>query len=125
MLALARTLCMLMALGAALPLLAQDSASADKSGEVELARELLAQRQKLDVLRADPGASREAVLAQERRLMEVRARLSAALASELARQSVDTDQWSQAWQGMKDFLRERLRGWLDEKPAAEPGTTRT
>jgi hypothetical protein len=105
--------------------LAGEKAPADKAGEVELARELIAQREKVDRMKADPGASKDAVLAQERRLMETRARLSGALATELARQSVDGDQWNEAWQGMKDFLRDKLRGWLDEEPRPPPGTTRT
>jgi hypothetical protein len=125
MLTFLRALCMLLWLGGAAPALAQDRMPADKAGEAELARALVTQREKLDRLKADPGASKEAVLAQERRLMEVRARLSAVLAGELARQSVDSQQWSEAWQGMKDFLRDKLRGWLDEAPSAQPGTTRT
>jgi hypothetical protein len=125
MLALGRILCLIACLGAAAPALAQEKAPPDKASELDLARELIAQREKLDRMKADPGAAKDAVLAQERRLMEVRARLSASLASELARQSVDGEQWGQAWQGMKDFLRDKLRGWLDDAPSAPPETTRT
>jgi hypothetical protein len=125
MLVLVRILFLAVCLGAAAPALAQEEAPDDKASEVELARELIAQREKLDRMKADPGASKDAVLAQERRLMEVRARLSASLASELARQSVDGSQWSQAWQGMKDFLRDKLREWLDQAPSTPPETTRT
>jgi len=90
--------------------------------ELVLARELIAEREQLDRMKLDQSVSREAILAQERKLMEVRSRLAAALAGELARQSADADQWRQAWESMKGFLREKLREFLDEPP---PGTTRT
>jgi hypothetical protein len=87
MLALGRILCLIACLGAAAPGLAQEKAPPDKASELELARELIAQREKLDRMKADP--------------------------------------WGQAWQGMKDFLRDKLRGWLDDAPSAPPETTRT
>ena len=65
------------------------------------------------------------LLGKEFAASPVRARLSGVLASEVARQSIDGEQWSQAWQGMKDFLRDKLRGWLEEEPRTPPGTTRT
>lgn len=100
------------------PVLASETEARPES-ELVLARELIAQREKLDRMKLDPGVTKDAVLAQERRLMEVRSRLAAALAGELARQSADADQWRQAWESMKGFLREKLRQFLDE-PA--PGT---
>ena len=103
------------------PALANESGAKAES-ELVLARELIAEREQLDRMKLDQSVSREAVLAQERKLMEVRSRLAAVLAGELARQSTDADQWRQAWESMKGFLREKLREFLDEPP---PGTTRT
>ncbi|HZR03771.1 MAG TPA: hypothetical protein VFA81_11420 [Burkholderiales bacterium] len=115
-----RLLSKLMLVLLACTLLAPLAARSADEDEGVLAQSLLHERQKLATLKADPAAVKDAVIAQERRLMEVRAKLSAVLAKELARQSVDADQWKQVWQGMKDFLRERLRGWLDDTPAPPP-----
>jgi delta 1-pyrroline-5-carboxylate dehydrogenase len=101
---------------------AQSADPPQAGGELALARELIAQREHLDRMRLDPGMSKDALLAQERKLMEVRSRLAAALAGELARQSADAQQWRQAWESMKGFLREKLRNLLDEP---QPGTTPT
>jgi len=95
---------------------------AEADSELVLARELIAQREQLDRMQLDPNVSKDALLAQERKLMQVRSRLATTLAGELARQSADTEQWRQAWEAMKGFLRDRLRQLLDEP---EPGTTRT
>jgi len=101
---------------------AQSADPPQAGGELALARELIAQREQLDRMKLDPGMPKDALLAQERTLMEVRSRLAAALAGELARQSADAEQWRQAWESMKGFLREKLRSLLDEP---QPGTTRT
>jgi len=87
------------------------------SGELALAHDLIAQREALDRMKGDPSTSKDVVLAQERKLMEVRSRLAAALAGELARQSADAQQWRQAWESMKGFLRQKLRSLLDEPPS--------
>jgi hypothetical protein len=115
-------LAVLLAVGSAV---AQPVAPGPRADELALAQALIAERQRLERLKLDPGVSREALLAQERRLIEVRVRLSSALAEELARQSVDADQGQHAWQGMKDFLRDKLRSWLDDEPPPAPGTRRT
>ncbi len=97
--------------------LAGDPAESGRGGEVALARELIAQREQLDRMRLDQSVSKEALRAQERRLMEVRSRLAAAVAGELARQSADAEQWRQAWESMKGFVRDKLRTLLDEDTA--------
>lgn len=94
----------------------------EASGELALARELIAQREQLERMKLDGTVSKDALLAQERQLMEVRSRLVTALAAELARQSTDSEQWRQAWESMKGYLRDKLRHLLDEPPA---GPTRT
>jgi len=86
-------------------------------GELALARDLIAQRELLDRMKLDPGTSKDVVLAQERKLMEVRSRLAAALAGELARQSADAQQWRHAWESMKGLLRQKLRSLLDDPPS--------
>lgn len=114
-------------LGIALAVPLRASAANGDAEESALARTLIQERQTLEALKASPHASKDAVLAQERKLMETRAKLSGVLARELAKQSVDSDQWQNAWNGMKSFLRDKLRGWLDEPraaPATPPGSTR-
>lgn len=111
-------------LGFALAAPLRASAAGAEAEESVLARTLIQERQALETMKKDPHAGKDAVLAQERKLMETRAKLSGVLARELARQSVDSDQWMNAWNGMKSFLRDKLRGWLDEPPATPPGSTR-
>ncbi|MCW5620907.1 MAG: hypothetical protein KIS79_07380 [Burkholderiales bacterium] len=94
----------------------------EASGELALARELIAQREQLERMKLDGSVSRDALLAQERQLMEVRSRLVTALAAEMARQSTDSEQWRQAWESMKGFLRDKLRHLLDEPPAGPART---
>ena len=113
---------LLVATLAGVPSVHAQETPAETDSEVVLARELIAQREQLDRMKLDPNVSKDALLAQERKLMQVRSRLATALAGELARQSADTEQWRQAWEAMKGFLRDRLRQLLDEP---EPGTTRT
>jgi len=101
---------------------AQSADPPQSGGELALAHELIAQREQLDRMKLDPSVPKDALLAQERKLMEVRSRLAAALAGELARQSADGEQWRQAWESMKDYLREKFRSLLGEP---QPGATRT
>ncbi len=107
---------------AGVPLVHAQDKPAGADPELALARDLIEQREQLDRMKLDPTVTKEALLAQERRLMQVRSRLATALAGELARQSTDSEHWRQAWESMKEFLRDRLRQFLDEP---EPGTTRT
>jgi hypothetical protein len=106
---------------------AQAQGSAAPPDEAALARELAAERQKLEALERSLGSDSELVRKQERKVMELRARLSGVMARELARRAVDPERWKRSLEELRGLLRDRMRPWLeperDERPLP-PGVWR-
>jgi hypothetical protein len=99
---------------------AQAQGSPASSDEAALARELAAERDKLEALERSLGSDNELVRKQERKVMELRARLSAAMAREFARRALDPERWERSLEELRGLLRDRKWPWLEPERQERP-----
>jgi hypothetical protein len=88
--------------------------------EAALARELADESEKLEALRRGLGSDSELTREQERKVMELRARLSAVMARELARRALDPQRWRHSLEELRNLLRDRMRPWLEPEREQRP-----